>query len=116
LKFSLQRAEGDHVTRANLAKGPEETVSVACEAYVPPLSRHWRPGKMADPSAQDLRRVAVKNDGFECKPRYLNLANSFANPREVRLSDGDIMGKFEQLNRLVRLGICNDVARVAHCE
>jgi hypothetical protein len=49
-----------------MTKGPEETVSVTCEAYITPLSWHGGSGKMANPSAQDLRRIALKNDGFEC--------------------------------------------------
>jgi hypothetical protein len=89
---------------------------MAGEAYVTRLSRHGRSSKMANPSAQDLRRIALKNDGFECEPRYLNLANSLTNLGQVRLNDRDLMRKFMELNRLIGSGVHNVVTRITDCE
>ena len=81
LEFSFKGAEGDHVTGPNLTKGPEKTVTMACEPDVPQLPGHRSVRAMAYPSTQDLSRIALKNNSSECKPRYLNLANSFPNCR-----------------------------------
>ena len=78
LEFSFERAESDHVTGPNLTKRPEKAVTMACESDVPQLPGHRSVREMAHSSTQDLSRIALKNNSSECKPRYLNLANSFA--------------------------------------
>jgi hypothetical protein len=71
---------------------------------------------MANPSTQDSRRVALKNDSFQRQSWYLNLANRFANSWQMRLKERDIMGKLAQLNRLIGLGVGNHVTHITDCE
>lgn len=81
MKIPFERTESDHVAGTNLTKGSEETVTMACESYVPQLPGHSSVWKVAYASTQDLRRIALKNNSPEFQPWYLNLANSFANSR-----------------------------------
>jgi hypothetical protein len=48
-----------------MTKRPEETIAMACESDVSELAGHRRAREMAYPSAQDVRRIALKNDSFQ---------------------------------------------------